>query len=345
MVLLSVCGSITINADSPYSFTYYVTLANGTNQIWKSDKEITNAVATGNYYYDPNTGMYIERAAPTRAVYRSELTANACILSWNGEEWVVSLPVITCNANVDTMYHTVFCYNAVNSVTNNKPSGFPDYNDMTLEEIVDGITDQKITSALDQAESQIAESIIQQTQTIIDTLTGIDLNSENIYTLQDAVLAMVTQYYKLNDPTVMDYQFEVVLEELAFTLNLIKGSKDNFSVTDVLVLNNIYETVTNLIGQVQQNRREEYYWDDRDIDESVSDEIQSSAEEEIDYLENLTETVQRISDLNDGIDDASVNRIQSVVTAVWELEFFKKILPVVAILMVISVALGVKFKL
>lgn len=349
MVLLSVCGSITINAESPYTYTYYVTLANGTNQIWKSDKEISNAVATGSYYYDPNTGMYIERAAPTRAVYRSELTANACILSWNGEEWVISLPVITCNANVDTMYHTVFCYNAVNSVTTNMPSGFPDYNDMTLEEIVDGITTDKISSALDQTESEIADSILEQTQAIIDTLTGVDINTDTFYQMQDLTLSIVMQYYSLSDPTMMDGEFLNLLSEMYSILHMLKNNnKQEFSVTDVLVLNNIYEMVTNLIGQVQQNRREEDYWDDRDIDESTSDGMQQSDKEEVDYLNELiAETEKSISEISPAKDftTAQVMVATQIVDGIWENPIIKKLIPVAACFMVVCVVLGVKYRL
>lgn len=312
MVLSLVLGSTTIKADSIFTYTYYVTLENGQSQIWKSDAKVTKQTASGKYFYNPNSGEYIERASSTENVWcTDDYTPNACILTYNGEDWVYSVPSISCGTNMSDLYATVFASNnMVVSTSTTAPAGFPEVNEEDIQEIIN-------------SELNGTTEITTQANVYITNITQVYNNytAGNI-TLEDAKAEVESNVDSLSD----------LAQEPTATL------KDAITVQNGL-------TYGQIVNDTLLQEQEEAYWNERDIDAEVSQEIQNSSQEEIDYLTDLAETAKKISELDDGIDDESVQQIQSVVSAVWEMEFFKKILPVVAILLVISVALGVKFRL
>lgn len=82
-----------------------------------------------------------------------------------------------------------------------------------------------------------------------------------------------------------------------------------------------------------------------DLDQTISKEAQTSFAEEVTYLDEMVETVASITDLDDGIEDSDVTSFNQVAGKLWDMEIFKLIIPVAGIMMVISVALGVKYRL
>lgn len=310
MVLSLVCGSITIKAESPYTYTYYIVLSNGGYQIWYSDKEVEIADKSGIRVYDPNTGTNFEFNYTGR-IWVSDITSNALIATWNGDGWSYSLPVYTMSSKSE-LDETMWGYDPpMLYLDDYMRPGFPE--PPTNEDIQEII----------QSELNGTTQVTTQANVYIANIT----NVYNSYTAGNITLEDAKQEVEANVDSLSD-----LAQEPTATL------KDAITVQNGL-------TYGQIVNDTLLQEQEQAYWNERDIDSDVSQEIQSSSQEEIDYLTDLAETAEKISELDDGIDDASVQQIQSVVSAVWEMEFFKKILPVVAILLVISVALGVKFRL
>lgn len=94
--------------------------------------------------------------------------------------------------------------------------------------------------------------------------------------------------------------------------------------------------------------KEEAFWETRDIKENISDEAQTSDQQEIDYLQTLmSETTKQISELSpsDNFTQEQISTANEIVTGVWENPIIKKIIPLAACFMVICVALGIRYKL
>lgn len=310
MVLSLVCGSITIKADEPYTYTYYIVLANGGYQIWYSDKEIELADQSGIRVYDPNTGTNFEFNYTGR-IWVSEITSNALIATWNGDGWSYSLPVYTMSSKSE-LDETMWGYDApMLYLDDYMRPGFPEPpTNEDIQEIIQG-------------ELNGTTEVTTQANVYIANITNVynTYTAGNI-TLEDAKAEVESNIDSLSD----------LAQEPTATL------KDAITVQNGL-------TYGQIVNDTLLQEQEEAYWNERDIDSEVSAEIQTSSQEEIEYLTGLAETAEKIANLDDGIDDSTVSGMKELFTQFWEMEIFKRLLPVVGILMVISIALGVKFRL
>lgn len=117
--------------------------------------------------------------------------------------------------------------------------------------------------------------------------------------------------------------------------------KDAVNVTNALTYG---QTVNDTLLQ----DKEEAFWETRDIKENISNEAQTSDQQEIDYLNTIiNETTKQISELSpsDNFTQEQISTASEIVTGVWENPIIKKIIPLAACFMVICVALGIRYKL
>ena len=117
--------------------------------------------------------------------------------------------------------------------------------------------------------------------------------------------------------------------------------KDAVNVTNAL-------TYGQVVNDTLLQEEEEAYWNERDIDSSVSQDIQQSDQQEIDYLEDLiAETEKSISELSPSANFTSqqIQTATEIVDGIWENPIVKKIIPLAACFMVVCVVLGVKYRL
>ena len=262
MVLSLVCGSITIKAESPYTYTYYIVLSNGGYQIWYSDKEVEIADKSGIRVYDPNTGTNFEFNYTGR-IWVSDITSNALIATWNGDGWSYSLPVYTMSSKSE-LDETMWGYDPpMLYLDDYMRPGFPE--PPTNEDIQEII----------QSELNGTTQVTTQANVYIANIT----NVYNSYTAGNITLEDAKQEVEANVDSLSD-----LAQEPTATL------KDAITVQNGL-------TYGQIVNDTLLQEQEQAYWNERDIDSDVSQEIQSSSQEEIDYLTDLAETAEKISTL------------------------------------------------
>lgn len=179
---------------------------------------------------------------------------------------------------------------------------------------------------------EIAQNTVTQ-EILNNTLyNGAGLNSE-LYRLKKEADSISDKYRKGTLPQdTANEQLQVILSKI----NELSNSTEQ-SIANRLAITESLTYVQNIQQSIYSNS---------DLDESVSSEAQTENEEEKEYIQDLiTNHGEDVSTLDDGIDRNSASEIQSILSYFWELTFIKDVLPVVAILMVISVALGVRYKL
>lgn len=313
MVLSLVLGSITIKAESPYTYTYYIVLANGGYQIWYSDKEVEITDQSGIRVYDPNTGTNYEFNYTGR-IWVSEITSNALIATWNGDGWSYSLPVYTMS-DMSTLDKTMWGYDPpMLYLDDYMRDGFPEPPaNEDIQEIIQG-------------ELNGTTQVTTQANVYIANIT----NVYNTYTAGNITLEEAKQEVEANVDSLSD-----LAQEPTATL------KDAITVQNGL-------TYGQIVNDTLLQEQEEAYWNERDIDSSVSTKVQQSDQEEIDYLESLiAETEKTISELSPSKEFTSeqISTASEIVEGVWENPIIKKIIPVAACFMVVCVVLGVKYRL
>ena len=85
----------------------------------------------------------------------------------------------------------------------------------------------------------------------------------------------------------------------------------------------------------------------KDLDTDVSEKVQQSDEEEIEYLEELTaDATSTITDIapSQNFTASQTGDAQEVMDLIWENEFVKRLLPMCAGFMVVCVVLGIRYK-
>lgn len=145
----------------------------------------------------------------------------------------------------------------------------------------------------------------------------------------------------------------ITLEQAQAQINQNLDNLSNIATTPTATLKDAVN-VTNALtyGQTVNDTllqdKEEAFWETRDIKENISNEAQTSDQQEIDYLQSLiTETTKQISQLSpsDNFTQEQISTASEIVTGVWENPIIKKIIPLAACFMVICVALGIRYKL
>ena len=312
MALLLVFGSITIDASDVYTYTYYVKLSTGGYQIWYSDKAISRTSGAA-YIFDPNTGTSYELNYTSNR-YQSAKATKGIIASYNGVEWLFSFPCyeVGGTGNISAVYWGPT--QTISSMSSTMPDSFPE---PPSTESVEDIINNELNST-----------------TIVSTQANVYVNNinnvYNSYVLGNTSLDSAKEQVQEN----LDNLSELANEPTA-TL------KDAVNVTNALTYG---QTVNDTLLQEQ----EEEYWNQRDIDTSVSQNIQQSDQEEIDYLEDLiAETEKSISELSpsENFTAQQIETATEIIDGIWENPIIKKIIPLAACFMVVCVVLGVKYRI
>lgn len=238
--------------------------------------------------------------------------------------------------------------NEANQVQNTVDTAVSDYQNgtITLDELQTTIKDKSTQLdnlqgntipdliAINNAQNSIEIAQNTVTQEILNNTlyNGAGLNAE-LYRLKKEADSISDKYRKGTLPQdTANEQLQVILSKINELSNTTEQSIANrLAITESLTY----------VQNIQQS-----IYSNSDLDEGVSSEAQTENEEEKEYIQDLiTNHGEDVSTLDDGIDRNSASEIQSILSYFWELTFIKDVLPVVAILMVISVALGVRYKL
>ena len=130
---------------------------------------------------------------------------------------------------------------------------------------------------------------------------------------------------------------EIIQQQIINLNNMITSGQASTS-ADIAAVNAAINTVQNTSNSVHNYS---------EIDKTVSDKAQQSDQEEIEYLNSLetTQTIQDMSPSQVMKTQSQSGNVQPLLSVVWDNELIKIILPLTAGFLVISVALGRKFKL
>lgn len=211
------------------------------------------------------------------------------------------------------------------------------------------ITQDQMQQAIDSAISQLntlnsnssntlsdlmaVQNALTYAQTVQDDLllrpsTTIITNVQNV--LQN-VTTLVQQYQAGTVP-----QGQAMQELRGYVYQLSQLLTGNPSVSDVEAINTGINTVNNFIEVISNSA---------ELDPDVSSKSQQSDDEELEYLQSL-ETTSTIEDLSPSQQmQSQASGVQPLLSVVWDNELIKIVLPLAAGFLVISVALGRKFKL
>lgn len=205
------------------------------------------------------------------------------------------------------------------------------------------------TAQLDTYSTQL-NSLSQSAAATITDLIQVNNAQNNLIYAQDKI--QQTADTALN--SAIQAQKDVIVQTyLDYTNGLTTQEEANTAIAVAIYnihnLSNTYTDTADLeainsaisFGHAVQNSVSQY----ADLDQTTSEEAQTSFAEEVTYLDDMVETVASITELDDGIEDSDVASFNSVATKLWDMEIFKLIIPVAGIMMVISVALGVKYRL
>nr|CDL65816.1 unnamed protein product [uncultured bacterium] len=212
-----------------------------------------------------------------------------------------------------------------------------------------GITSSEMQQAIDSAISQLntfnensgntladliaIQNALTHAQTVQDELlnrpsTTVITNVQNV--LQGAT-TLLQQYQSGSVP-----QGQAMQQLRAYAYQLSQLMNGNPSISDVEAINTGVNTINNFIDILSNST---------ELDKTVSDKAQQSDSEELEYLQSL-ETTSTISDLSPSQQmQSQASGVQPLLSVVWDNELIKIVLPLTAGFLVVSVALGRKFKL
>lgn len=129
-----------------------------------------------------------------------------------------------------------------------------------------------------------------------------------------------------------------IIQQQIINLNNIITSGQAQTAADVAAVNAAINTVQNTSNSVHNYS---------ELDKSVSEKSQQSDQEELEYLDSLetTSSIQDMSPSQQMQTQEQSGNVQPLLSVIWDNELIKIILPLTAGFLVISVALGRKFKL
>lgn len=161
------------------------------------------------------------------------------------------------------------------------------------------------------------------------------------------VRAMIQGYTNTVNTAVSNYQAGtvsqsdtviIIQQQLDYLQQMITNGTAN-TTADIAAVNAAINSVTGSLDSVSGFR---------DLSQSSSDKSQNSDAEELDYLDGLVaETTQTVSSMSpkDDFTDSEISSTGEILSLVWDIDFIKKLLVVAACFMVVSVAIGVRYKL
>ena len=182
-------------------------------------------------------------------------------------------------------------------------------------------------------------------QTVQDKLNADELNEH--LEITTAVKNAITGYINQSNTAYIDYtngnktQSETIitLQNQVIYLNqlITNGTAQNSA--DIEAVNSAINTVQGIINNVSNYS---------DVDKELSSEYESGEQAEKEFLENeIAETTSQIQDMSAEQQFSSQQKTESlnILGSIWELELFKRLIPICAVFMVVCVAIGVKYRL
>lgn len=345
------------------------------------DSKITTTASSN--VLDPNTGSIFSPGA--HEYYQQYSNHRTYFLTYTDFGWQVSLPLIELSWYGQPTTYLFFPADSGFDVSTIPPDGMPelvvDSMDEILRELDDklngttetttianqiqidisnsytqyqngGITQAEMQQAIDSAISQLndlnsnsgntladlmaIQNALTYAQTVQDELllrpsTTIITNVQNVL---QSVTTLVQQYQAGTVP-----QGQAMQELRGYVYQLSQLLSGNPSVSDVEAINTGINTINNFIDVISNAT---------ELDKNVSDKSQQSDADEIDYINDLqSETTKTVDDLavSKTLDSSSVSESKNIFSLVWKNSAVKMFLPIAACFMVISVLLGVKYKL
>ena len=246
------------------------------------------------------------------------------------------------------------------------------------------IIDEQLNTSTESG--QTAQTIINNTTTQynlylsgdIDSKTMLENVDENIDTLSDLTPSTLLDAMQINNgltysQTIQDQLLNTTSVNVQSMINgytnTITNAVNNYksgAVNQADTVTIIQQTITNLNNLITNgtakttadiaavnaainaaNSSMDSVTGYKDLDTEVSDKVQQSDEEEIEYLEELTsEATSTITDIapSQNFTASQTGDAQEVMDLIWENEFVKRLLPMCAGFMVVCVVLGIRYK-
>lgn len=182
-------------------------------------------------------------------------------------------------------------------------------------------------------------------QTVQDKLNADELNEH--LEISTAVKNVITGYINQSNTAYNDYtngnktQSETIttLQNQVIYLNQIITNGTAKNSADIEAVNTAINTVQGIINNVSNYS---------DLDKELSSEYESGEQAEKEFLENeIAETTSQIQDMSAENQFSTQQKTESlnILGSIWDLEIFKRLIPICAVFMVVCVAIGVKYRL
>lgn len=246
------------------------------------------------------------------------------------------------------------------------------------------IIDEQLNTSTESG--QTAQTIINNTTTQynlylsgdIDSKTMLENVDENIDTLSDLTPSTLLDAMQINNgltynQTIQDQllnttsgNVQTMINGYQNTINNAINNYQNGTTSQQDTVNVINQTITNLNNLIingtakttadinavnaainSANANLDSVTGYKDLSQEVSEKVQQSDQEELDYLDELeAETTSTIEQLapSQNFTGGQTGDAQEVLDLVWENEFVKRLLPMCAGFMVVCVVLGIRYK-
>lgn len=182
-------------------------------------------------------------------------------------------------------------------------------------------------------------------QTVQDKLNADELNAH--LEITTAVKNAITGYINQSNTAYTEYtngnktQSETIttLQNQVIYLNQIITNGTAKNSADIEAVNTAINTVQGIINNVSNYS---------DVNKELSSEYESGEQAEKEFLEDeIAETTSQIQDMSAEKQFSSQQKTESlnILGSIWNLEIFKRLIPICAVFMVVCVAIGVKYRL
>lgn len=219
----------------------------------------------------------------------------------------------TLQSNIDTTVSTL------NNLSNNSGNTLAD-----LMAVNNGLTYAQTVQ--DKLNADELNQHLEITTAVKNAITGYINQSNTAYT-------EYTNGNKTQSETITTLQNQIIYLNQIITNGTAKNS------ADIEAVNSAINTVQGIINNVSNYS---------DIDKELSSEYESGEQAEKEFLEDeIAETTSQIQDMSAEKQFSSQQKTESlnILGSIWDLEIFKRLIPICAVFMVVCVAIGVKYRL
>lgn len=306
------------------SSTKYVTVDGGTSSdpetYWKSKNVVTN-VSWNSY----------EKAAV--GSYSNDLTQLPQGLTESAIRDIIDQQINTSTASGQT------AQTVINNTTNQ-------YNLYLSGNINSQTMQQNVKSNIDTLSNLTPNTLLDAMQINNGLTYNQTIQDQLLNTASGNVQSMINGYQNTINNAITNYQNGSTNQE--DTVSIINQTITNLN---DLIINGTANTTADInavnaaINSANANLDSVTRY--KDLSQEVSDKVQQSDQEELDYLDELeAETTSSIEQLapSQNFTGGQTGDAQDVLNLVWENEFVKRLLPMCAGFMVVCVVLGIRYK-